>query len=168
MPGYRLLNGDRLLRLDDGVTIPVDERNGDYRAYTAWRDAGGVPDPLSRADIAGESLRLVREWCDAAHASFTAYYPQAEIDSWSRQLAEAQSYAANPTSATPYLSGLSSARGVPLVDVVARVLAKASAYSALSSALVGRRQRAEDQIQALLSDPRDDAVVIPLIEAVEP
>jgi hypothetical protein len=45
---YQLLSDDRsVLRLEDGATIPFDQRNGDYQRFLAWQEAGGVPMPPS-------------------------------------------------------------------------------------------------------------------------
>lgn len=32
-------------RTSDNAFIPADERNSDYRAYTAWVNQGNTPDP---------------------------------------------------------------------------------------------------------------------------
>lgn len=45
---YKLIGVDDsqgVIRIADGLGIPPDERNRDWREYLAWVDAGGVPDP---------------------------------------------------------------------------------------------------------------------------
>lgn len=49
---YKLLSGgpdtqsaNAILRLTDGVLIPIDERNIDYREYLSWLAQGNTPLP---------------------------------------------------------------------------------------------------------------------------
>lgn len=42
---YKLTNDNDIIRLQDGATIPCDERNRDYRRYLAWVEAGNTPEP---------------------------------------------------------------------------------------------------------------------------
>lgn len=39
-----VFGGEMIVRLADGAAIPHDERNRDYAAYQAWRDAGNTPE----------------------------------------------------------------------------------------------------------------------------
>lgn len=41
---YKLTTSGTILR-DDGVFIPKDPNNSDYRAYLAWVEDGNTPDP---------------------------------------------------------------------------------------------------------------------------
>jgi hypothetical protein len=43
---YQLTKDGSVLRLVDGVTIPPDHRNTDYRAYQEWLKAGNTPLPV--------------------------------------------------------------------------------------------------------------------------
>ena len=46
MAEYQLIaNSTSVLRRADGATIPDDPANRDRAEYTAWTEAGGVPDP---------------------------------------------------------------------------------------------------------------------------
>jgi hypothetical protein len=68
------LNGNTILRLDDGACIPRDEGNADYRAYEAWLAAGNTPDPAPSLDAA-DTLALkkaAREQAVAAISVTTA------------------------------------------------------------------------------------------------
>lgn len=42
---YQLPNTASIRRLSDGASIPLDERNRDYREYLAWVEAGNEPLP---------------------------------------------------------------------------------------------------------------------------
>ena len=42
---YQLTQGDSILRITDGASIPPDPANTDYAAYLAWLDAGNTPEP---------------------------------------------------------------------------------------------------------------------------
>lgn len=49
---YKLLSGgpgdqpaNAILRITDGVLIPIDERNIDYREYLSWIALGNTPLP---------------------------------------------------------------------------------------------------------------------------
>ena len=61
---------------------------------------------------------------------------------------EARAYAADPTASTPLLSALATTRGIPLPDLVERVLAKADAFAVASGSIIGQRQALEDRLDA--------------------
>ena len=42
---YQLTQGDSILRITDGASIPPDPANTDYAAYLEWVEAGNTPDP---------------------------------------------------------------------------------------------------------------------------
>ena len=42
---YQLTQGDTILRITDGASIPPDPANTDYAAYLAWVEEGNMPDP---------------------------------------------------------------------------------------------------------------------------
>ena len=82
----------------------------------------------------------------ADRAIATATYPDREISTFDKQ--EAEAYAADPTASTPLLSALAQARGVPLPDLVERVLAKADAFAVASGSIIGQRQALKDRLDA--------------------
>lgn len=73
-------------------------------------------------------------------------YPQFEIDTWSDQKAEAQAYTDDPSVETPMLSGIASARGLGLEELVQRVLNKVDNYRDAVSEVTGKRQWCEDRV----------------------
>ncbi|MBU6188415.1 MAG: hypothetical protein KGR68_03780 [Betaproteobacteria bacterium] len=67
MAAYQLMAGGGVLRAADGVAIPADSRNADWRDYLAWIAAGNTADPAAtitipkRLDAVLESLPLARK-----------------------------------------------------------------------------------------------------------
>ena len=58
---YKLAPNGGVLRIADSVWIPAAEDNADWRAYLAWRDADGVPEPADPAPP-DASLRRVHPY----------------------------------------------------------------------------------------------------------
>lgn len=109
-------------------------------------------------------LRSINGACDAALDMLKRTYPPGEVESWDKQEREAVAYKADATAATPLLASLSEHRGVPLPELVDRVLAKAETYAKLSGSIIGQRQRLEDELD-LARDEADigriDVVINP-------
>ncbi|GFM35910.1 hypothetical protein [Desulfovibrio psychrotolerans] len=99
---------------------------------------------------------------DAFMATLTANYSEHEKLSWSKQEAEARALSADPDAAAPLLTGIAATRGIPLADLVTRVLANVATYEAVSAAVLGQQQRYEDQLAAA----GDDAGAIAAIDPV--
>lgn len=97
-------------------------------------------------------LAAVNAACDAKLKELAQSYPDGEVKSWPTQVAEAEALRKGPDAATPLLSAVAAARGVPLDVLAERVLAKAHAYAAASGAIIGHRQALEDQLDAAGND----------------
>ena len=41
---YEIVDGEIIIRIQDGAFIPADEANVDYQAYLKWLAAGNTPD----------------------------------------------------------------------------------------------------------------------------
>ena len=97
---------------------------------------------------AAKAIKLdeINTACNAAVAALASSYPEREVQSWPQQVKEAEAISASPTAQTPLLSAIAAARGLPVAELATRVLAKMTAYAAISGALIGRRQAAEDAI----------------------
>lgn len=79
-------------------------------------------------------------------------YPQHEIDTWDQQRREAVAYTDDPTTDTPLLSAMATARGWTVADLASRVLVKAEAFAVAGGEILGRQQAAEDQLQTIMAD----------------
>lgn len=97
--------------------------------------------------------------CDVAVAALAVSYPEREIQSWPQQVKEAEALAASATAPAPLLTAIAAARALPVTALAARVIAKMDGYAAVSGALIGRRQAAEDLIYLAVT-PQDVAAVV--------
>ncbi|MBZ7993772.1 hypothetical protein AVBRAN9333_08660 [Campylobacter sp. RM9333] len=74
--------------------------------------------------------------------------PDEERLTFERQEREAREYlASNNESKAPFLKALATSREVPLDDLVQKVLLKADKYAEISAVLIGKRQKALDEIK---------------------
>lgn len=107
-----------------------------------------VPPVPTLEEVKTAKLSEINAAADRAIATLTATYPDREISTFDKQESEARAYAADPTASTPLLSALAQARGVPLDELVRRVLAKADAFAVASGSIIGQRQALEDRLDA--------------------
>ena len=126
---------------------PVGKRRGaDADGRPCWVDLPETP----LADLARSKLAEINRASEAALADLRRQYPQFEIDTWRDQETEARAWKADNTADTPTLSGIAEERGIALVDLVDRVIANADAYRPQVTAVIGKRQRLEDDLNAAL------------------
>lgn len=146
-------------------------RNGDQQfgdiEYPAPPGANYIPDgaggwskPIDIARV--DQLASINKTCTDLLAAVKAGYPDAEVESWSKQESEARAYVADNTAATPLLTALSTAREVPLPDLAARVIEKADLFATASGEIIGTRQRCEDLIMAATSSDAVTAISWPV------
>ena len=107
-----------------------------------------VPPVPTLEQTKAAKLSEINKAADAAIATLTATYPDRELATFDKQESEARAYAADVTASTPLLSALAQARGIPLPDLVGRVLAKADAFAGASGSIIGQRQALEDRLDA--------------------
>ena len=108
-------------------------------------------------------LSEINAAADAAVAALTAAYPDREIGTFGKQEAEARAYAVDATVPTPLLSALAEARGIPLPDLVGRVLAKADAFAVASGSVIGRRQALEDRLDDCTTLEEAQAIAVDIV-----
>ncbi len=97
-------------------------------------------------EVRAEKLAEINEKCDAALKAMTPTYPDRELLTFDQQKQEALAYTADASSPCPLLSPLAAARGISLELLCQKVIAKATAFSAVSGTLIGQRQAYEDQL----------------------
>ena len=123
------------------------------------------PDP---AAVYEARLALINAAYQQALTDVRNGYPQDEILTWSKQEREARRYLADPAAATAFLDYLAAERGIDKADLVDRIMIKVSAAEETIGTLTGKRQRLEDQLDAILDAhrlPPDDPAHLPAEEA---
>lgn len=117
---------------------------------TEYLGALDYPAAESEALKAAKLRKLadINALCNAELDAFSRSYPAGEVQSWPQQVKEAEALAVDPAAAVPLLTAIAEQRGITVADLAIRVHAKMDAYAQLSGALIGRRQAAEDQIDA--------------------
>ena len=108
-------------------------------------------------------LSEINTAADAAIAALTATYPDRELATFDKQESEARAYAADATTPAPLLSALAEARGIPLPDLVERVIAKADAFAVASGSVIGRRQALEDRLDASTTLEEVQAIAVDIV-----
>ena len=115
-----------------------------------WAQCKAAPTAAELLQVERDRLhRLVNEQYAQRMNAVALPYPQYERESWPMQLQEAQSLAADPAAATPWIDACAAQRGLECSELAQRILAKDSAYRLISGQLAGARQAHEDAINAL-------------------
>lgn len=86
---------------------------------------------------------------EAAVSALTAGWPQHEIQTWSKQEAEARALAADSSSPTPMLATIAATRGLTVAELAQRVIRDADAFTNASAYYVGLRHKARQMVQSL-------------------
>lgn len=115
-----------------------------------WTQCKAAPTAAELLQVERDRLhRLVNEQYAQRMNAVALPYPQYERESWPMQLQEAQSLAADPAAATPWIDACAAQRGLECSELAQCILAKDSAYRFISGQLTGARQAHEDAIEAL-------------------
>lgn len=134
------------------VTVPGEAEEMPACAPEQAELLGEVTLPASEAAAlrAAKSAKRgrVAELCEQALSELASSYPPGELQSWPQQVKEAEAVDVDPQAQAPLLQAIAAARGIGVPELARRVLEKAQAYAAASGAIIGRRQAAEDQIDA--------------------
>lgn len=113
---------------------------------------GELPYPAPDAGklLAGKASKLgeLNAACERALGELSSAYPPGELQSWPQQVQEAEALLRDPPGAAPLLTVIATTRGVPLTELAQRVRDKAVAYAEFSGAVIGKRQRLEDELDA--------------------
>lgn len=94
-------------------------------------------------------LSEINAACDEILNTAVNTYPQTEVLTFDQQATEADKYLSTGDEAdAPLLAALAIGRGITLDELVQRVKAKTTAFTALSGSIIGQRQALEDQLDA--------------------
>ena len=122
-----------------------------------------VPPVPTLDEVKAAKLSEINAAADRAIATLTATYPDREISTFDKQESEARAYAADATASTPLLSALAQARGIPLDELVRRVLAKADAFAVASGSIIGQRQALEDRLDVCTTVEEVQSIAVNIV-----
>lgn len=98
--------------------------------------------------IKENKLAEINSGYERAVAVIKSGVPSSEVDTWTKQEAEARAYLADSSATTPLIDALAESRGVEKDDLVLKIIAKADAYASAMGKLTGLRQKYEDLYNA--------------------
>lgn len=118
-----------------------------------------APEP-SLEEMKAAKLTEINRMADMGLAVLTLSYPSREISTFDKQESEARNWTADNMAPTPLLSALAEARGIPLSELIGRVLAKADAFAVASGTIIGWRQGLEDRLDACATKEEVAAITV--------
>ena len=122
-----------------------------------------VPPVPTLEEVKAAKLSEINAAADRAIATLTATYPDRELATFDKQESEARAYAADATASTPLLSALAQARGIPLDELVRRVLAKADAFAVASGSIIGQRKALEDRLDVCTTVEEVQSIAVNIV-----
>jgi hypothetical protein len=132
--------------------IVTDDEGGSWTRYRANAGRSGIeltPPPFIPLDqLKASKLAAVNTECDRRMSLLVAGYPEREQQTFPKQEQEARAFTANASAATPMIDALVANRGIDKAELVTRIITKADLFAQYSGAVIGYRQKLEDQIAA--------------------
>ena len=132
-------NINKLTLTDDYTGV-----NADLNSYYIT-----ITDNLYRLKIAKKKL-ILNAYRDQV-AQITAQYEQSEIDTWTYQKDQAEAYVANSNAIVPFLTAQAAARELAIAELSALIVAKSTLYQVTVAAILGKRQKLMDAIDAAVT-----------------
>ena len=136
----------KLVSLGKGPVLPegmVEITEEHHDALLAEYSKAIEPDPVAAA------RRRIDDAYQAELDAAVAGYPEWERESWLRQESEARSVLMS----RPWINAAAQARGMSTGDLIDKIKEKADAFTLLHATATGKRQRLQDEITALGSNP---------------
>lgn len=112
---------------------------------------------LSMDALRAKTIARIRSDADAELAQIQSGYSQSEIISWPKQEAGARELTANPDAVTPdaeFVRAMAADRGIPVMELVGKIMGNLSPYSQAMARVLGTQQRREDLVKQAAS-PED-------------
>lgn len=124
-----------------GAQIKADAEGKPFAAF---------PNPPTLAELKTAKKAEITQAFNLDMSAVVGDTPAHEISSWSKQEAEARSFAnaATTLNPMPLIDNLASARGIQKTLLAGKIIQKADLYSSYSGQLIGKRQGLEDAIDA--------------------
>lgn len=134
---------------DSGI---IQEGDGRWPEYQAWLLEGNTPEsPPEQWVTQDAAMAMVDREFELACDPLRGSYPQAEIDCWPQQAAEAKAFIADPTAQTPLIDGLM----LPWEEkepFCREVIERADAYSTAMGEILMWRRIAVAAVEAMFAD----------------
>lgn len=102
-------------------------------------------------DLVASKINEINNKCEGDIDALKAGYPDNEIQTWSKQELEARAFNTDSSSHVPFITALATERGIDVAELANRIIAKADAFAAVAAAAIGKRQRLEDELTAIVS-----------------
>lgn len=141
--------GKRIVDDENGYPVLIDPQPSPFHQLVEGKWV--ISDENLTALLEKKKNNMIKKLADKTDnfkAQLLIGYPQAEIDSFYRQEAEAKAYKANPQANTPMLRQIAENRGIEFEELVEKVLEKAQQFANVIGAVIGIRQGFEDRILA--------------------
>jgi len=142
----------------DSRTVVMPGPNQAWLEYQDWVTNGGcpmLPDPVGMLTLAEAKAARCTEidlYAAGLRNRFVRGKSIAEMSTWPIKLTEARQYnATNDPTKAPMLSAIATIRGIPLADIVSKVLAQAQAMANLEAQVDGVRGKHNDAVNACLT-----------------
>lgn len=148
-------DGEKII--ERGVTPSAYHQwNGKKWVLNAKQQAAQINDAKARKclEAAQKAQEIINQVAGLNHL------PDFEVQTWVTQADEANAWAKDERTATPILSAIAQARGIPVDILRQKALEKAQAYALLTATIAGQRQRFEDAIKAATDLDALEAITI--------
>lgn len=148
---------------DDAVDIPEEiytkYKAGEIRVLTVINGAVVEKPPVQKTteQLIADQLRQINRDSENAINAISNTYPASEVLSWPKQEQEARAFLEGQAS-TPLIDALAEARNVTKEYLVDKIIEKSDQFAVLSGALIGKRQKLEDQLLALPPNASAEAI----------
>jgi hypothetical protein len=139
---------------DDMTNTEISSMTPFQTFVDAWNlAASSQASAPGSAGLKAAALNRIDNAYQAAVRLIISEYPRDEVESWSKQEAEARALLNDSDIETPWLDSAAAARGLTKADLAVRIINKVNRFVPLHGALTGRRQKLRDQIAALGDEP---------------
>ncbi len=179
--GYaiNIIDGFNMFEIPDEIGAGLQSFNiinGSFKAYDQYNVANPDLEKLeiimSQEDIDNQiaskmfliEYELMRVFDKQLKLIYSTY--GTEADTWTIQLTEAKAYINDNAAEVPFITNLASIRGLVLLDLANRIIAKAELFSLASSTLVGQKQLFSDRAKACLTNEELN-IVLADIDAID-
>ncbi len=102
---------------------------------------------INQEKVKAIALRNINLDLEKEVAKLTQDVPETEKATWTKQEQEARAYKVDNTTPTPCIDYLVASRGVDKDTLVDKIIYKADIYSQALFTLIGKKQKAEDELQ---------------------